>query len=410
MVREILMPELGSDMTEADLVQWLVAVGDPVEMGDLIAEFETDKSTVEYEAPLSGVVVELCVPAPTSGVKVGDLIARFEETESEAPEAAPPAPAATPEAETPSRDEIVAEPVDEPVDEADVATEATESVGDDAPPHDEVAATALARRIAVRDGIDLHTVEPSGAGGRVTKADVEAATRTSSDEGLSEPTLVPLSRMRRTIAKRMSTAKREMPHFYLEADCNAGALLETRKMLNEGLTDVSISLNDLCVAAAARSLRDVPEANVAFRGDTIEQFSTCDIAVAVATDAGLITPVLRDAADLGLLDIATRLHDLVTRARSGKLAPAEYQGGFTLSNLGMFGITAVWPILNPPHACILGIGAVERVPVVDGDSVVPGAVMRCSLSADHRAVDGAVGAQWLARFRRYVEDPREMIL
>lgn len=402
MLREILMPELGSDITEADLVQWLVAVGDRVEMGDLIAEFETDKSTVEYEAPLSGVVVELCVAAPTTGVNVGDLIARFEETESETPEADPPAPATPLEAETSSPEEIAAAPA------ADAeSAPSDESVASEPLLDDDVAATALARRVAQRDGVDLHDVEPTGAGGRVTKADVEAA---SEDGKLADPTLVPLSRMRRTIANRMSTAKREMPHFYLEADCNAGALLEIRKTLNAGLTDTSISLNDLCVAAAARALRDVPAANVAFRGDTIEHFSSCDIAVAVATDAGLITPVLRDAADLGLLDISTRLHDLVARARSGQLAPAEYQGGFTLSNLGMFGITAVWPILNPPHACILGIGAVERVPVVEGDAVVPGAVMRCALSADHRAVDGAVGAQWLSRFRRYVEDPPEMIL
>ena len=406
MLHEIRMPEFGADMAEADLVQWLVSAGDRVTQGDLIAEFETDKSTVEYEAPVSGVVTELCVPAPTAGVQVGDLIARIESSDAEeetAPEEAVEETAAEPvEARQEPSPAAAAAPEAEPL------PPAPEAEDEAAPPNEEVSATALARRIAARDGVDLTAVEPTGVGGRVTKADVEAAALSA-----EEPTAdhrVPLSRMRRTIANRMVEAKREMPHFYLEVDCRADDLLAVRKRLNAGLTDASISLNDLCVAAAARALRDVPAANVAFRGDSIERFSSCDIAVAVATDEGLITPVLRDAANLGVLDVANQLRDLVERARSGRLAPTEYQGGFTLSNLGMFGITAVWPIVNPPHACILGVGAVERVPVVDGDRVVPGAVMRCTLSADHRAVDGAVGAQLLARFRRYVEDPRAMIL
>jgi len=395
------MPEFGSDMTEADLVQWLVSPGDTVAQGDLIAEFETDKSTVEYEAPFSGVVTEICVPAPTSGVQVGDLIARIESTETAVDAQVPTdgEPERTPES--------AGAPAGEPV----LASGDGEPESDEAPaaptPSDDVSATALARRIAERDGVDLHDVEPTGAGGRVTKADVVAASEAATGEAASAQ---PLSRMRRTIAARMSAAKREIPHFYLEVDCNAGTLLEVRQTLNQGLQDASISLNDLCVAAAARALRDVPEANVAFREDHIERFPTCDIAVAVATDDGLITPVLRDAAGLGLLEISKRLRDLVTRARAGQLSPREYQGGFALSNLGMFGVTAVWPIVNPPHACIVGIGAVESTPVVRGDRVVPGSVMRCTLSADHRAVDGAIGARWLARFRHYVEDPREMIL
>jgi pyruvate dehydrogenase E2 component (dihydrolipoamide acetyltransferase) len=216
--------------------------------------------------------------------------------------------------------------------------------------------------------------------------------------------------MRRTLAEQMSETEREVPHVYLEIRCVADPLLEVQRKLNEEIEPPGLSVNDFCVAAAARALRDVPEANVAWRGDSIEQFPKADVAVAVATDNGLITPVLRDAAGLGLVEVATRLRHLVERARSGELEPEECRDGFTLSNLGMFGITAVWPIANPPHACTLGIGAVERVPVIEGNAIVPGARMSCTLSADHRAVDGAMGARLLSAFRCYVEDPLQMIL
>jgi pyruvate dehydrogenase E2 component (dihydrolipoamide acetyltransferase) len=403
MATEIRMPELSSDMTEADLVAWLVAVGDTIAAGDLLAEIETDKATVEYEAPVSGVVVELCVVAPTTGIKVGELIARIDEAAGALPEEparpvptpqpAPEVAAVAPPAPAPPAEPVPIVPMAEP---------------------ESVPATALARRIAEQEGVNLQGIEPSGAGGRVTKADVEAASG-AAPAPQAEPAAAgrigaPLSRMRRTIARRMTEAKQEIPHFYLEIRCDAKQLLAVRRKLNEGRERPGLSLNDFCVAAAARALREVPEANVAWRGDSIERFATSDIAVAVATADGLITPVLRDAAELGLTDVSARLRDLVERARAGKLAPNEYQGGFALSNLGMYGITAVWPIVNPPHACILGIGAVEQVPVVEDDAVVPGSRMTCTLSADHRAVDGAVGARLLASFRRYVEDPLEMIL
>jgi len=412
---EIRMPELGSDMSEADLVRWLVAVGDRIEAGDLLVELETDKSTVEYESPISGVVLELCVAAPATGIKVGELIARIDASDGASTSASASSGSAEPAAvETPAQ---APPPPAAPASQPPAAPPAAE---DDRT----VPATALARRIAQRSGVDLAAVEPSGVGGRVTRADVEAAARGATETaGASEATpgeasaapldvaspTSPLSRMRRTIARRMSDAKSEIPHFYLEIRCNADRLLAVRSKLNAEL-ERPLSLNDFCVAAAARALREVPDANVAWRGDSIERFATSDVAVAVATDDGLITPVLRDAGSLGLVDISLQLHDLIERARSGSLGPAEYQGGLALSNLGMYGVTAVWPIVNPPHACILGIGAVERVPVVDGDEVVPGARMTCTLSADHRAVDGTIGARLLASFRHYIEDPLEMIL
>ena len=394
---EIRMPELGSDMTEADLVAWLVDAGEDIAEGDLIAEIETDKSTVEFESPYTGRVIEICVEAPRMGVKVGDLLVRIEAyTEggvvpAEKPPVAEPTPALAPPA----------------VVEASIA-----------PPSEEtIPATALARRIADQRGVDLQQVTPSGARGRITKSDVECASGSAPDapaHEIAQPSQSagsgPLSRMRRTIAARLGEAKREIPHFYLEAICAADALVDVRSKLNAKPGAARLSFNDFCVAAAARALRDVPDANVAWRGDSIERFESVDVAVAVAMPDGLITPVVREADRLGLHDLAAQLRELVERARAGRLEPREYSGGFNVSNLGMYGITAVWPIVNPPHACILGLGAIEKVPVVRDGAVVPGSQMTATLSADHRAVDGAIGAQLLAAFRRYIEHPLEMML
>ncbi|MEE3329976.1 MAG: dihydrolipoamide acetyltransferase family protein [Myxococcota bacterium] len=395
---EIRMPELGSDMTEADLVAWLVDVGDDVNTGDLIAEIETDKSTVEFESPTAGRILELCIDAPKVGVKIGELLARIEPSVDATAEATPP----------------------RAVDPSPVVP-ATESSDPPAPSPD-VPATALARRIADQRGLDLENITPSGVRGRITKAAVESASGPHDSSDATQPTAsipdraattahgAPLSRMRRTIATRLSEAKREIPHFYLEATCAAEALMDVRRKLNEDTESTRLSINDFCVAAAARALRDVPEANVAWRGDHIERFESVDVAVAVAMPDGLITPVLRKADRLGLVDLSARLGELVARARSGELEPREYSGGFNVSNLGMYGISAVWPIVNPPHACILGLGAVEEVPVVCDGLVVPGSRMIATLSADHRAVDGIIGAKFLASFRRYVEHPLEMML
>jgi pyruvate dehydrogenase E2 component (dihydrolipoamide acetyltransferase) len=406
---EIRMPELGADMTQADLVAWLVAVGDDVAAGDLIAEIETDKSTVEFESPVTGRVLELCIDAPKMGVEIGELIARVEAAGSA--DAAAPASEAAPAAREP-------ETAPGAADSADSATAVA------------VAATALARRVADQRGVDLQDVKPSGAGGRITKADVESASGASGaidaaalsaaapastpaasaeTSGGAARTKGTLSRMRRTIATRLGEAKRDIPHFYLEATCAADALVDIRRKLNAHDT-TKLSVNDFCVAAAARALRDVPAANVAWRGDSIEQFESVDVAVAVAMPDGLITPVVRNADRLGLVELSAHLRLLVERAKAGSLEPHEYSGGFNISNLGMYGITAVWPIVNPPHACILGLGAIEEVPVVRDGAVVPGLRMTATLSADHRAVDGAIGAQLLAAFRGYIERPLEMML
>lgn len=396
-VVEIRMPELGSDMTEADLVAWLVNAGDDIGEGDLIAEIETDKSTVEFESPYTGRIVELCVDAPRMGVKVGELLARIEAyTEAEAvPTEEPPAAEST------------SSPITPTVVKASTAPSFEETVP----------ATALARRIADQRGVDLQQVTPSGSRGRITKSDVENASNSAPvppAHEVAQPSKAAgsksLSRMRRTIAARLGEAKREIPHFYLEAICAADALVDVRNKLNAKPDAARLSFNDFCVAAAARALRDVPDANVAWRGDSIERFESVDVAIAVAMPDGLITPVVREADRLGLHDLAAQLRELVERARTGQLEPREYSGGFNVSNLGMYGITAVWPIVNPPHACILGLGAIEKVPVVRDGAVVPGSQLKATLSADHRAVDGAIGAQLLAAFRRYIEHPLEMML
>lgn len=413
---EIRLPDLGADLVAADLVAWLVSVGDRVEAGDLIAELETDKSTIEFESPVAGVVAELRVAAPATGVKVGEVLAIFETGgASKAPAAKTSAPSAPERTPTPARTPAAApSPARAPAPAPKAENQPAASARTAAP------ATALARRIADQRGVDLASIGGTGAGGRITKADVESAAPSPSPSA-SKPTATapassakhaatPLSRMRRTIAARLGESKREIPHFYLEATCDPSALLATRRRLTEGEGAPRLSVNDFCVAAAARALRDVPDANVAWRGDSIERFSSIDVAVAVALPDGLITPVVRGADALGLVALSERLRELVARAKAGKLEPREYQGGLNISNLGMFGITAVWPIVNPPHACILGIGAVEEVPVVRDGAVVPGARMTATLAADHRAVDGAVGAQLLAAFRRYVEHPLEMML
>jgi pyruvate dehydrogenase E2 component (dihydrolipoamide acetyltransferase) len=282
-----------------------------------------------------------------------------------------------------------------------------------------VPATALARRIAGRAGVDLAALEGSGAHGRITREDVERRLTTADDgpdsgaQAALRPAAerVPLSRMRRTIAERLTAAKQEIPHFYVSAECRADRLGEVRQRINEDGQAPRISLNDLIVRACALALREVPDANASWDGDAILRYASIDVAVAVATPGGLITPVVRDADRKGLAALATELRDLAERARSGRLRPDEYQGGgFSVSNLGMYGIDSVSPIVNPPQSCILGVGAGEQRPVALEGQLAVATVMTCTLSADHRVVDGAVAARLLAAIKRRIECPLDMVL
>ncbi|MDH4016338.1 MAG: 2-oxo acid dehydrogenase subunit E2 [Actinomycetota bacterium] len=419
MAIDIRMPEISADVEEADVLSWLVAVGETVQAGDVLLEIETDKSTVEIESPATGVLTEILVGDDTPGVAVGTLLARLDVAEGA--EVAPATPASQPKAAG-DRADAAAEPAPTPTPEPEP------------PPTGgpEPAATALARRIAGQQGVELAGVTGSGARGRITRADVEERLDRPAESTGPAPrpapgrerspappaplgegsTRVPLSRMRRTIAARLSESKQTIPHFYLAADCRVDALLEARRQLNETLEgDYKVSVNDFIVRATAVALRLVPAANVSFDGDALIHHGTVDVAVAVATDGGLITPIIRNADRKGLADISTEVRDLAARARAGKLSPKDYQGGsFSVSNLGMYGIDSVYPIVNPPHAGILGVGQGQPMPVVEGGEVVPATVMTCTLAADHRAIDGAVGAEWLATFKRLIESPLEMSL
>ncbi|MBW2383394.1 MAG: 2-oxo acid dehydrogenase subunit E2 [Deltaproteobacteria bacterium] len=416
---EIRMPQIASDMTEADLLAWLAEPGERVVSGDVLLEIETDKSTLEIEAPANGTLLEIRVPAGSLAVKVGELLGLIEEEQAREP-AEPPAETEAPRgrgeqlAPTAAKTTGTEQPTPGPTRANALAAEQASPAGVAAP------ATALARRIADRAGLDLASVAGSGARGRVTREDVErriiatpAGTGSDSRPRVDRPApeRVPLSRMRRSIAERLTAAKQQIPHFYVSADCRADRLIEARRHINEDGQEPRISLNDLIVRACALALREVPDANASWDGDAILLHGTVDVAVAVATQGGLITPVVRDADRKGLAALAAELRDLAERARAGRLQPSEYQGGgFSVSNLGMYGVDSVNPIVNPPQSCILGVGAARLTPVVETGVVTVGSVITLTLSADHRVVDGAVGASLLAAIKRFLEDPLEMML
>jgi pyruvate dehydrogenase E2 component (dihydrolipoamide acetyltransferase) len=439
---EVRMPELSSDMTEADLVSWLVAPGDSVQKGDLICELETEKSTVEFESPLAGTLIEIVIPEGTNGVEIGTVIAIFDAAAETETGASTHAPAQAPQAQrqTQAQEPAQADGSADAVPATDAGARASAAPSREVSSND-ISATALARRIAEQSGVPLSDVAGSGPGGRIVKADVDAAAEagvgpaevstegpaaSDSSESPRDPgsdreaaavsfesdtpyTAIKLSRMRRTIAARLTASKQTIPHFYLRVECEIDRLIELRAQLNAD--DRRISINDFVVRAAALALVEVPDANVTYTEDALIRYDRVDVAVAVATEGGLVTPLVRDADRKELEALSETLRDLATRAREGKLTPKEYQGGsFTVSNLGMYGVESVYPIVNPPQSCILGVGAGEQKPVVRDGGLEAGTVMSCTLSADHRAVDGAVGARLLTAIKRRLEDPLEMLL
>ena len=393
---QIEMPELSSEGEGATLATWLVSVGDHVEKGDVIAELETDKATVELEAPASGTILAFSVEEGSEGILPGVVLANLD------PDSAP-----------------LSEVADESRD--------TFSTAPTAP-----TATPLARRAALDRDLDLSTVTGSGPGGRVVEEDVvrsmdsslESSSAQASDSVDSEVPIdlvsdgfetVRLSALRKTIARRMTESKQQIPHFYLRVRCAMDGVMEARAKLNRELAtagrETRISINDFVLRATALALRDVPAANVSFAGSEMHVFDRIDVAVAVAIDGGLVAPVVREADRKGLAALADEMKELAALARAGQLRPEQIQGGtITLSNLGMYGIETVYPILNPPQACIVGVGAVEERPVVRKGEIVIGQIAVITLAADHRVVDGAVGAQLLAALRERLEDPLCMIL
>ena len=425
---DILMPALSPTMEEGALAKWHVKVGDAVKSGDVIAEIETDKATMEVEAVDEGTVEAILVAEGSQGVKVNTPIARLS-GESAAPPAKDEAPKAEPNPEP------KAEPAPAPAAKAPEAAPAKSAPATAS--GDRIFASPLARRIAEQKGVDLSAIKGSGPHGRIVRADVDAAqpgqaapakpgaspapaqaprqAQSLEQMGIAPGSydLIPLDGMRRTVARRMTDSFRDVPHFPLSIDLEIDRLLEARARINTSLKNegVRVSVNDLIIKAAAIALKRVPEANASYTPDGIAMHHHADIAMAVAVPGGLITPIIRAAETKGLVQISQEAKDLADRARSKKLKPEEFQGGtFSISNLGMFGIRSFGSIINEPQGCILSVGAGEKRAVVRGDQIVVANVMSVTLTCDHRVVDGATGARWLAAFKVLLEDPVTMIV
>lgn len=416
----VTMPKLSDTMVEGTLVKWRKAKGDKVETGDILAEVETDKATMEMEAFDDGQLAEIYVEEG-GVIKVGDKIALIL-AEGETAEGAQAEAKAAPEKKAKS-DANAKKPVDHPVKAPSPKAHApTAAAGS------RTKASPLARKIAAVRGVNLSTVAGSGPGGRIVKRDVEnapagggggaasAAPSIRAARGIAgEEKNIPLTGMRKTIAERLLASKTQIPHFYLSVTMDASPLMALRKELNaaaEGEDAPKLTINDFVLLATARAAAEVPKINAAYDGDAIIEYSDVNLAVAVAIEDGLITPVIRKASTLSLHEISAQMKELATKARGKKLKPEEYQGGtITLSSLGGFGIDDFLPIINPPQSFILGIGAITKQPVVDDrDRIVVGHRMVVSASGDHRVIDGAVAAEYMNTLRRFLEKPALLLL
>jgi pyruvate dehydrogenase E2 component (dihydrolipoamide acetyltransferase) len=429
----IKMPALSPTMEEGTLAKWLVKVGDKVSAGDIMAEIETDKATMEFEAVDEGTIADISVPEGSEGVKVGTVIATLAE-EGEDPKSVKPAsdgeaPPATPSPPPPQT--VHPEPVEgqslpltTPPEEEGGASTSSARTG--AGEKDRVIASPLAKRIAAEKGVDLASVQGSGPHGRIVKADVEgapaqaaagaapaAAPATTKTPEFGAPyEAVKLNNVRKTIARRLTEAKQTVPHYYLTIDVRLDPLLKLRGELNAALEGdgVKLSVNDLLIKALAKALLRVPQTNVSFAGEELRRYSRADISVAVAAPSGLITPIIVDAGTKSLSQISTEMKALVDKAKEGKLQPHEYQGGTaSLSNLGMFGIKQFDAVINPPQGMILAVGAGEKRPYVVDDALSVATVMSATGSFDHRAIDGADGAQLMKVFKELCEKPLGLV-
>ena len=408
----ICMPEVAANATQVTLQTWIKKEGEVVAVGDCLAEIETDKAIVEFNADRAGVMgptliqagqeVEVGSPIGVlldvgeTGVNVSALLAKTVDN------------ARVPLLPNPSTSESAVPP--------------TLLSGSKVTPSHRVFVSPLARRLAKQRGIDLNTLIGTGPNGRIVKRDIEAVSAvvvsspvmaqpsTVSPSTLGDYTEVPHSGMRRTIARRLTESKSTIPHFYLSVDCRMDRLMSLRSEINTAMPR-KISVNDFIVRAVAVALREVPQANVGWTENAMRQYTQADIAIAVSTDFGLITPIVRAADRKSLSMISQEIADLAERARASQLRPDEYQGGsFSVSNLGMFGVSEFSAIINPPQAAILAVGMTQQVPVVEDGAVKIASVMRCTLSVDHRAIDGALAAQWLAAFKRLLENPLSMLI
>ncbi|MFC0410407.1 pyruvate dehydrogenase complex dihydrolipoamide acetyltransferase [Roseomonas elaeocarpi] len=465
MATNILMPALSPTMTEGTLARWLKKEGETVKSGDVLAEIETDKATMEFEAVDEGILGKILVPEGSEGVKVNQPIGIMVEEGEAVPEGAAagggaqgggakgaegPNPSAS---GSPALEAVQAsggkvagapeQPVAPPTGGNNAPAQTGGAASKGGSQGGRVFASPLARRMAEQAGLDLSAISGSGPNGRIVKADVEAAQKAPKAQpaqaaaqpaaaeapapaapkpapkapAITAPhTAVPNSSMRKVIARRLSESKQTVPHFYVSMDIRLDALLKLRADLNarspkDGPGAYKLSVNDLVIKAAAATLRKFPNVNATWTDDAILQFHDVDISVAVSIPDGLITPIVRGADRKGLATISNEMKDLGARAKSGKLKPEEFQGGgFSISNMGMFGVKDFAAIINPPQAGILAVGAGEQRPVVIDGALAVATVMTCTLSVDHRVVDGALAAEWLASFKKTVEDPLSLLL
>ena len=420
MAEVVYMPKLSDTMTDGVVASWTKNVGDAVKSGEVLAEIETDKATMEFESFYDGVLLHIGVEtgkaAPVNSVlaiigEAGEDISSLLATAGAPASSAPaPAPTATPAPVAASEPTPIPTPVAAPV-AAPIAL---------ANNSDRVFASPLAKKMATERGIDIHTVGGTGENGRIVKRDVDhyvpytpaanAPAYTAAPAGTVSFTDEPVSQMRKTIARRLAESKFTAPHFYLTLDIDMDAAIATRKGLNS-LEGVKVSYNDMVIKAVAMALRKHPAVNSAWMGDFIRRNEHVKIGVAVAVEDGLLVPVVRFADGKGLTQISAEVREYAQKAKDKKLQPSDWEGNtFTISNLGMFGIESFTAIVNPPDACILAIGGIKEVPVVKNGQVVPGNVMKVTLSCDHRAVDGASGAAFLQTFKTYMEQPAAMLL
>ncbi|WP_341789472.1 pyruvate dehydrogenase complex dihydrolipoamide acetyltransferase [Rickettsia endosymbiont of Polydrusus tereticollis] len=418
---KILMPALSPTMLEGNIARWLKKEGDKINPGEVIAEIETDKATMEVEAVDEGILAKILIAEGTENVPVNSLIAvLIEEGEDisvvadfvknnstvKLVEKSPP----------PLSNNVAVPPIE-------VAENGNNSkvYSNDSSNQKSIFASPLARRLAAIDNINLKNVKGSGPHGRIIKRDVLEASNISvkaNDKAIrrnsEEYYLVPNNNIRKIIAKRLLESKQTIPHFYLSIECNVDKLLDIREDINKSFGDdksQKISVNDFIILAVGKALKEVPRANASWQDEAIKYYNNIDISVAVAIEGGLITPVIRNADQKNIIDLSREMKELIKKARENKLTPAEFQGGgFSISNLGMYGIKNFSAIINPPQSCIIGVGASSKRPIIVNNQVTIATIMDVTLSSDHRVVDGAVGAEFLAAFKKFVESPALMLI
>ena len=407
---KILMPALSPTMTEGNLAKWVKKEGEKISAGEVIAEIETDKATMEVEAVDEGIIAKILIPEGTEGVQVNSLIAVLvEEDEQDADLEAFIAKFSTPQKPV---EKIVEEKIGEPVEVKLVTISAPSLPVQGISTNKRIFASPLAKRIAGLEGISLSTIVGSGPHGRIVKNDVLSAAKSSKGtvrRDNEEYRLIPNNNMRKVIAKRLLESKLTVPHFYLSIECVMDSLLNARAQINasfESDKDKRLSVNDFIILACAKALKEIPAANASWTDSAIMLYNNIDISVAVAIEGGLITPIIKNADQKDIVKISSEMKDLAKRARENTLAPEEFQGGgFSISNLGMYGIKSFSAIVNPPQGCIMAVGMSSKRPVVIDDKIEVRTIMDVTLSCDHRVVDGAVGAEFLAAFKKYIESP-----